>query len=58
MPDWMDKEEARRKMKEMGKAGVQYGEKESYREFARETGGREMERADFLDFDGILFGFR
>lgn len=32
MPDWMDKEEARRKMKAMGKSGVQYGEKESYRE--------------------------
>ncbi|KAL7410281.1 nucleotide-diphospho-sugar transferase [Mrakia frigida] len=35
MPDWMDKEEARRKMKAMGKSGVQYGEKESYHNMCR-----------------------
>lgn len=32
MPDWMDKDEARRKMKEQADNGIQYGGKESYRE--------------------------
>ena len=32
MPDWMDKDEARRKMKQQAVMGIQYGGRESYRE--------------------------